>query len=85
MVGFEHRITLKNVGDPDPPRWQLLLLGTHPSTMERIGQALADEDHMTFVTTGAALRAYGRPMIWRGTQPSNRSRRLVDDDDPAVG
>ena len=22
MVGFERRITLKNVGDPDPPRWQ---------------------------------------------------------------
>jgi STE24 endopeptidase len=41
MVGFEQRITLKNVGDPDPPRWQTLLLGTHPSTMERIGQALA--------------------------------------------
>ena len=41
MVGFEQRITLKNVGDPDPPRWQMLLLGTHPSTMERIGQALA--------------------------------------------
>jgi STE24 endopeptidase len=41
MVGFEQRITVKNVGDPDPPRWQMLLLGTHPSTMERIGQALA--------------------------------------------
>jgi STE24 endopeptidase len=41
MVGFERRITLQNVGDPDPPRWQQLLLGTHPTTMERIGQALA--------------------------------------------
>ena len=41
MVGFEQRITLKNVGDRDRPRWQMLLLGTHPSTMERIGQALA--------------------------------------------
>ena len=41
MVAFERRITLKNVGDPDPPRWQMLLFGTHPSTMERIGQALA--------------------------------------------
>ncbi len=41
MVGFEQRITVKNVGDPDPPRWQVLLLGTHPPTMERIGQALA--------------------------------------------
>ena len=41
MVGFERRITLQNVGDPDPPRWQEILLGTHPPTMERIGQALA--------------------------------------------
>jgi STE24 endopeptidase len=41
MVGFERRITLKNVGDPDPPSWQTVLLGTHPTTMERIGQALA--------------------------------------------
>jgi STE24 endopeptidase len=41
MVGFERRITLQNVGDPDPPRWQQVLLGTHPPTMERIGQALA--------------------------------------------
>ena len=41
MVGFERRITLQNVGDPDPPRWQQVVLGTHPPTMERIGQALA--------------------------------------------
>ncbi len=41
MVAFEQRITLKNVGDPSPPRWQQVLLGTHPDTMERIGQALA--------------------------------------------
>ncbi len=44
MVGFERRITLQNVGDPDPPAWRRLLLGTHPDTMERIGQALAYED-----------------------------------------
>jgi STE24 endopeptidase len=43
MVAFERRITLQNVGDPAPPRWQQLLLGTHPDTMERIGQALAYE------------------------------------------
>jgi len=44
MVGFERRITLQNVGDPDPPRWQQVLLGTHPPTMERIGQALASRN-----------------------------------------
>ena len=41
MVEFERRITLQNVGDPDPPRWQQIVMGTHPPTMERIGQALA--------------------------------------------
>jgi STE24 endopeptidase len=41
MVTFERRITLQNVGDPAPPRWLQILLGTHPPTMERIGQALA--------------------------------------------
>jgi STE24 endopeptidase len=41
MVAFERRITLQNVGDPDPPGWQAFLLGTHPPTVERIGQALA--------------------------------------------
>jgi STE24 endopeptidase len=41
MVAFERRITIQNVGDPDPPRWQEVILGTHPPTMERIGQALA--------------------------------------------
>jgi STE24 endopeptidase len=44
MVAFERRITLQNVGDPAPPAWKQALLGTHPDTMERIGQALAYED-----------------------------------------
>ena len=26
---------------PDPPRWQQILLGTHPTTVERIALALA--------------------------------------------
>jgi STE24 endopeptidase len=43
MVAFERRITIQNVGDPDPPRWKQALLGTHPDTLERIGQALAYE------------------------------------------
>jgi STE24 endopeptidase len=43
MVAFERRITLQNVGDPAPGRWRQVLLGTHPDTMERIGQALAYE------------------------------------------
>jgi STE24 endopeptidase len=40
-IGLERRLTLQNVGDPAPPRWLQMLMGTHPATMERIGQALA--------------------------------------------
>jgi STE24 endopeptidase len=40
FVDFQRRIALKNLADPDPPRWLSLLLGTHPSTVERIGLAL---------------------------------------------
>jgi STE24 endopeptidase len=40
FVDFQRRITLKNIGDPDPPRWLQLLAGTHPTTLERIGLAL---------------------------------------------
>jgi STE24 endopeptidase len=43
FISFERRITLRNVGDPDPPAWQTLLLGTHPSTVQRIGMARAFE------------------------------------------
>jgi STE24 endopeptidase len=43
FIDFQRRITLKNVGDPDPPRWLHLLLGTHPTTVERIGLALATD------------------------------------------
>lgn len=43
FIDFQRRITLKNLGDPDPPRWLSLLAGTHPTTVERIGLALATE------------------------------------------
>jgi STE24 endopeptidase len=41
LIGFQERIVVKNVSDPDPPGWVSFLLGTHPTAMERIGQALA--------------------------------------------
>ena len=31
MVGFERRITIQNVGDPDPPRWQQIAPGHPPA------------------------------------------------------
>jgi Zn-dependent protease with chaperone function len=41
FIGFERRITVQNVMEPDPPRWAEILFGTHPTTLERIGAAVA--------------------------------------------
>ncbi len=41
FIGFQRRITVTNVGDPDPPAWLHALLGTHPTAVERIGIAKA--------------------------------------------
>ena len=43
FIAFERRITVKNVSDPDPPRLAHLLLGTHPTALQRLGQAEAFE------------------------------------------
>jgi STE24 endopeptidase len=43
VVEFHRRIAVKNVAEPQPPRWARIAFGTHPTTMERIGQALAAE------------------------------------------
>jgi STE24 endopeptidase len=41
LIEFQRKITIQNVGDPDPPGWVSFLLGTHPTAVQRIGQALA--------------------------------------------
>lgn len=41
FVDFERRITLRNVGDPDPPDWRTFLFSSHPPAVERIGMAEA--------------------------------------------
>jgi STE24 endopeptidase len=41
LIAFQRKITVQNVSDPDPPGWVSFLLGTHPTAVERIGQALA--------------------------------------------
>ena len=41
FVAFQRRIAIKNVSDPEPPAVARFLLGTHPTTMERIGLAEA--------------------------------------------
>jgi len=43
FVSFERRIAVKNLADPDPPRVLTAVLGTHPSTVQRIGIAKAFE------------------------------------------
>jgi STE24 endopeptidase len=43
FIGFERRITLRNVADPDPPRLLVALMATHPPTVQRIGTAVAFE------------------------------------------
>ena len=41
FIGFHRGITVKNLGDPDPPRWRQALMGTHPTAVQRIGIAKA--------------------------------------------
>jgi len=43
LIDFQRRIAVKNVSDPDPPQAVRFLLGTHPTTMQRIGLAEAFE------------------------------------------
>lgn len=44
FIAFQRRIALTNLADPDPPKLLHRLLGTHPTTLQRIGlaKALAD-------------------------------------------
>jgi STE24 endopeptidase len=44
LIEFQRKITVQNVSDPDPPGWVSFLLGTHPTAVQRIGQALAVTD-----------------------------------------
>jgi STE24 endopeptidase len=43
LIDLQRRLSITNVGDPDPPALARFLLGTHPTTLERIGQAEAFE------------------------------------------
>jgi len=44
FIAFQKRIATQNVSDPDPPRAARYLLGTHPTTIQRIGLALRFEE-----------------------------------------
>ena len=43
FVAQQRRIALQNVSNPDPPALQSFLLGTHPTTRQRLGIGLAYE------------------------------------------
>jgi STE24 endopeptidase len=43
LIRLQRELALRNVGDPDPPELYRLVFGTHPTTVERIGAALAWE------------------------------------------
>lgn len=46
LIDVQRRLALSGVADPDPPGLVTALIGTHPSTVDRIGAALAYErDH----------------------------------------
>lgn len=47
LIEFQQKITEQNVSDPDPPGWVAFLLGSHPTGVQRIGQALAFERELT--------------------------------------
>lgn len=61
LIAFQQRIAIQNVSDPAPPAWWSFLMGTHPTTMERIGQALAVEQQRVSRRGPAAGRAGAAP------------------------
>jgi STE24 endopeptidase len=46
FISSERRLAVQNLADPDPPRWLVVLLATHPPTIDRIGTAVAFERHL---------------------------------------
>ena len=47
LIDLQRRLAERNLSDPDPPGWATALLATHPTTLERIGAALAYERELT--------------------------------------
>lgn len=43
LIDLQRRLAITNVADPDPPAAFRFLFGSHPSTIERIGAAIAYE------------------------------------------
>ncbi len=43
FISFERKIVVRDLADPDPPKFLSALLASHPSTLQRIGIARAYE------------------------------------------
>jgi STE24 endopeptidase len=43
LIGLQRSLSLRNLGDPDPPGWAHALFGSHPTTEERIGYGVTWE------------------------------------------
>lgn len=43
LIALQERLAARNFSDPEPPAWSTALFGTHPTSAERIGSALAWE------------------------------------------
>ncbi len=68
MVEFQQKIVVANLGDPDPrglARLSQLLLGTHPTTIERIAAAVGHA-----AEAGIALPAPRPPRLAAGEGPA---------------
>ena len=61
FIAMQRRLASTNLSDPDPPGLLHFLFGTHPSTMERIGAAVA------FRRSAAASGATSRPDTQAGS------------------
>ena len=61
FIGFERRIALRNVSDPDPPDWVTAILATHPPTIERIGIGEAFRREPRPASPAARLGGRGTP------------------------
>jgi STE24 endopeptidase len=44
MIALQQRLADRNLADPEPPALTRFIFGTHPTTMQRIGEALAWEE-----------------------------------------
>ena len=74
------------LGDPDPPTWVQLMLGTHPALADRVAMARAwaaktvvDErgSGLTDDLRSACTRGLSRPRVASADRPSPRSRRTA--------